>query len=395
MKIAFITSDYPRLDGGAYRYAVFLVRELAKLGHKVTVFTSELYDTHFEQRETKNLKVVEVKISKRLPYPALQFWLLLPKAIRKAEKANLFDILHFNGYSYWFLKKKISSAPHIVTVHHLVRDAIKNTNQNIMYRLLNVSTETNIVYPFLERRVISLNSQKIICVSDFTKKRITETYNIPFDDIETIYNGIEVDGYIRTKQELEEIKNVLQVPGTPVILYVGRVDDTRKGLDLLLVAFKKLAESIDATLLIVGPGNNTRAKKTAQSLGILKNTVFAGSVDEITLKKCYALCDLYVFPSRLEGFGLPLLEASAAGKPIIATNVGAIPELVKMGINATLIHPDDVSALSDSMLKFFQHRESHEHLKARAIESLEKFSWKTTAEKTSRLYEQLIERNVE
>ena len=107
------------------------------------------------------------------------------------------------------------------------------------------------------------------------------------------------------------------------------------------------------------------------------------------------MCDIYVFPSRLEGFGLPLLEASAAGKPIIATNVGAIPELVKMGINATLIHPDDVSALSDSMLKFFQHRESHEHLKARAIESLEKFSWKTTAEKTSRLYEQLIERNVE
>ncbi len=390
MRAAFITLEYPCVQRGVDKYAVYLTRELAKLGHEIIVFTAKSDETELEKCNIKNLQVRRVKIRERLPYPGLQFWLLLPGAVKKAEKERAFDIIHFNGYSYAFLKKKISKAPHVVTAHHLVKDVIENSNQNIIQRLLNVSRETSIFAPLIEKRVVT-NAQKIISVSDFTKNQITETYKISPDEIETIHHGVKLDGYTFAKQELGDLRKALQLPQTPIILFVGAVDDARKGLDFLLKAFKKLVERTNATLLIVGTGNNIKAKKVASSLGILKNVVFTGAVDEVTLKKCFALCDIYVFPSRLEGFGLPLLEATAAGKPIIATKVGAIPELVKLGISATLVDPDDVNALSDYMFKFLQEGSLDEYPKRSAMEALKKFSWETTAKKTSNLYKTLIE----
>ena len=133
-----------------------------------------------------------------------------------------------------------------------------------------------------------------------------------------------------------------------ILLFVGRVDDDRKGLSYLMHAFKKVVSEVDALLLIAGAGDQRACRKLAHSLGIDKEVVFAGYVDDATLGKMFHLCDVHVVPSLLEGFGLTLLEAMAAGKPTVATRVGAIPEV--LGDAGIMVAPGDCAALGAAIV---------------------------------------------
>ena len=363
--------------------------ELAKLGHQVIVFTPEINDLEEEKCDITNLEIRSLKLNEKLPFRALQFWLCLPEAIKKAEKENRFDIIHFNGISYWFLKKRISKAPHVLTVHHLVRDAIRNNNLGLISRIRDIRGENSCFIPLIEKKYIK-SVDKIIAVSNFTKKQITETYKITSDKIEVVHNGIDLNGYTFTKEKLEESKKQLNLPKKPTLLFVGRVDDPRKGLDSLLKVFKKVLEKIDTMLLVVGKGNQTAAKKLAKSLGILENVVFTGFVDRTTLKKYYAICDIYICPSRLEGFGLTILEAMAAGKPIVATDVGAIPEVVKNGENGILVELNDINGMADAIYAFLQDERLRGNVGERNVNYAKgRFSWEKSAKEIEQQYHQL------
>src|SRR5690606_17770231 len=97
-----------------------------------------------------------------------------------------------------------------------------------------------------------------------------------------------------------------------ILLFVGRIDDPRKGLDTLLHSVKKILDKKDIFLLIVGKGDQAGARKLSEILKINDNIMFTGFVNSKNLKKYYLLCDIYVCPSRLEGFGLTILEAMVA-----------------------------------------------------------------------------------
>ena len=113
MRIAFVTFEYPPfIIGGAGVYALNVTHELAKLGHQIVVFVPDIAGVEYE-KDLENIVFSKVKIKNKLPFNALQYWLHLPAEVKKAESENKFDIIHFNGISYWFLKQKISNAPHI------------------------------------------------------------------------------------------------------------------------------------------------------------------------------------------------------------------------------------------------------------------------------------------
>ncbi|MCD6101422.1 MAG: glycosyltransferase family 4 protein [Candidatus Marinimicrobia bacterium] len=391
MKIAFITFEYPpNIIGGAGIYAYNIVQELSNLGHEIIVFTPKLGDISREikDRHQKKVQTIGVEISKKLPFKSLQFWLKLPRVIKNFEdKYGKFDIIHFNGLSYWFLNGRLSKSQHIITVHHLVKDAINSTNQNLISRIQNIGSETGLFMPIIEKRAIE-NVDKIITVSNFTKKRIARTYEIPVDKIDAIYNGTEFNRCIFTKEELEKTRVQFTLPEKPIVLFVGRTNDPRKGLDLLLKAFKKILEKIDVMLLVVGGGNQTKPRKIAESLGISKNVFFTGFVDETTLKKCYALCDVYVCPSRLEGFGLVILEAMACGKAVVASNSGAIPEVV--GNAGILVEPGDTDALAGAIIELLRDPRKRRKLEKKAIKRIhEDFTWNGAANKLLESYKNL------
>jgi glycosyltransferase involved in cell wall biosynthesis len=139
------------------------------------------------------------------------------------------------------------------------------------------------------------------------------------DRIETIYLGAEKSSCELTGNDVRVFKESVKLRGEiSLLLFVGKVDDRRKGLDLLLKALKIVAEQTSAVLLVIGPGNQSDASNIAASFGISEKVFFLGSADPLTLQKCCAICDVYVFPLRLEGFGLLLLEVTESAKPIVA-----------------------------------------------------------------------------
>ncbi len=388
MRVAFVTFEYPPfIIGGAGVHALHITEELAKLGNQVVVFTPAIGSDSTEHPLDANLQIWHVPVREVIPFRALQFWINLPGEIKKAEREQKFDVIHINGLSYWFLPRRLSAAPHVLTVHHLVRDAAENIGLSLSSRMKDLSGENGFLIPQIERRALE-SVDMVVAVSNYTKDRILQTYSIPSEMVDVVYNGVKFDGYTFTREELDETRKQMGLPDLPVILFVGRVDDPRKGLDVLIQAFRKVLDEVDATLLVVGKGDQTIARDLAGPA--LDRMVFTGFVDDITLKKCYALCDLYVCPSRLEGFGLTILEAFAAGKPVVATKVGAIPELVHDGQNGILVPPDSVTAMATAIVLILQDSESYEQVgRGNAIYLGDTFSWAEAAGKTGCLYLQL------
>jgi len=394
MRIAFSTLQYPKIDAGSNKYATCLTRGLAALGHDITVFAAQTNDATEVLDGQKNVRVTKVRVRERYA-PAAQFSFLLPRYIRRAEQEDQqFDIVHFNGFCYWFFPKRVSLAPHVVTGLHLATDAIDAMHESFTKRLVHYSRETNVFMPFIEKRVFT-SADYILSISNFTKARIMDKYGIPTTRIETIYLGAEKSSYEFTENDIRIFKESLNLWGEiPLLLFVGDVNDPRKGLDLLLKALKLVTQQTSAALLVVGPRNQTEAKNRAASLGISDKVFFLGSVDPITLQKCYATCDVFVYPSRLEGFGLPLLEATAAAKPIVATNVGAIPELVESGINARLVDPNE-HGIAKAIIAALDDKQEGTGTKKTRNPALDNFRWERTARLTSELYAKLLGRGGE
>jgi glycosyltransferase involved in cell wall biosynthesis len=388
MRVAFVTFEYPPfIIGGAGVHALHITEELAKLGNQVVVFTPAIGSDSTEHPLDANLQIWHVPVREVIPFRALQFWINLPGEIKKAEREQKFDVIHINGLSYWFLPRRLSAAPHVLTVHHLVRDAAENIGLSLSSRMKDLSGENGFLIPQIERRALE-SVDMVVAVSNYTKDRILQTYSIPSEMVDVVYNGVKFDGYTFTREELDETRKQMGLPDLPVILFVGRVDDPRKGLDVLIQAFRKVLDEVDATLLVVGKGDQTIARDLAGPA--LDRIVFTGFVDDITLKKCYALCDLYVCPSRLEGFGLTILEAFAAGKPVVATRVGAISELVQDGQNGILVPSENVTAMAETIVSILQGLGSHQQIGKDNVISLDDpFRWAKTAENTERLYLQL------
>ena len=392
MKIAFITFEYPPfISGGAGVYAENLTKELARLGHEVHVLAPKVSVSE-NYNDSNGILVHRVNFKNKPLLSAPSYWIGLRSQFKIIESdVGGFDVVHGNVDSDFSLTKKMINAPRIITVHHLARDALEILNPKVLERIKNLGGEIGIT-PYIEKICIE-RADKIITVSEYTKRMLVSLYNVHPQKIKVTYNGL-VGGEIEfTEKEKDEIKERYGVgEDKPVLLFVGRLDDKRKGLTFLLNAFRRMILKIDANLVVVGSGNQELYKRLSSTLGIGENVIFTGYVDDTTLAKFYSVCDVHVVPSRLEGFGLTILEAMAAGKPVVATNIGAIPEIMKNKENGILVELNDINGMSNAIYTFLQDEKLAEKVGKRNVNYVkEKFSWEKNAKETELLYMQLAE----
>ena len=265
--------------GGAGVYAAKIVNELIKLGISVTVFTSA-FNKLGSEIKNENLEIVRIPLSERIPFKALQFWLKLPRALNNFNQS--FDLVHINSQSSYFFN--ILDIPHVLTIHHSVKDAIIANDKGLFFRILDLKGENNFLLPIVEKRAVN-SVDKIIAVSEFTKKQIAKYYDVELDKIEVIYNGFDKDDLVSIDEDcLVKFKND-NFPNKKVLLFVGRVNDYRKGLDILLYSFRDILNSLDAVLIVIGGGNNQKMVELCKKLEISNNVIFMGNVDRIYIIK--------------------------------------------------------------------------------------------------------------
>jgi len=388
MKVALVTFEYPPfMQGGAGVYVYNLAKELVKLGHEVHVITRKAPECERESVE-EGVFIHRVGFLNKPFLAAVSFWFSLRKDFSSIEKlAGGFDIVHGNGLSAFSLSPKVVSAPSVITIHHLTRTTRKALKTNLLGRVRNIRGETGIsslIEPLCIRR-----ADRIIADSEFTKRDIVKTYNLPENSVEIICLGVHPDKYAFSEEEKNKVRTALGINSQPMILFVGNLVP-RKGIDILLRALPQVLREMEVKLVLAGSGNQQDYQRLAQALGIPDKLSFLGCVPDDTLRLLYSSCDLFVLPSRLEGFGLVIIEAMAAGKPVVATAVGSIPELIEPGQNGILVEAGDEGKLASAIVKVLSDKSLARVIGENNIKKArERYSWEVTARKAERLYNEL------
>lgn len=188
-----------------------------------------------------------------------------------------------------------------------------------------------------------------------------------------ICNGIDQSFWqdAETDADLTEDKHVVTV---------GAIRDA-KGHDVLVEAFERVVEQHPgATLKIVGDGpNRSSYESLIYEVGLDDRITIAGWCSRREVRRALQQASVFVFPSRHEGFGLALVEAMAAGCPVVASKVGGIPEVVS-GTPAMLVPPDDPAALAEAIEEALANSEWQERAAASSVRRASQFSWETAIE---------------
>ena len=218
-----------------------------------------------------------------------------------------------------------------------------------------VTTWHGIYKARLGRRLWPCTGVLTIAISGPVRQHLLQDLRVPEERIRCIYNGIDTV-YYATPPDPAVIEAFRRRWGIrsdqPVVGSVGRLAAGRvKGFDTLLVAAYLLRQLVpDIQILIVGDGPRRPFLEDIVARLRIQNYVrFVGETQDV--KVALAVMDLFIFPSRWpEAFGLTLVEAMAAGKPVIGTRVGAVPEIVRNNLDGWLVPPDDPAALAEGIV---------------------------------------------
>jgi Glycosyltransferase len=185
-------------------------------------------------------------------------------------------------------------------------------------------------------------TDSVVAISAFTTKRLRQWAVIQGDRVSLIPNAIDLDAFTPGPAN-EDLRKDLGLGDGPILLTLGRMEasERAKGFDEVLEILPSLLEDYPGmTYCLAGDGSDRqRLEQKAANLGVRKNTVFTGYVPEEKKLDLYRLTDLFVMPSRLEGFGYVFLEALAAGVPVVASSVDGSREAVRGGEWGALADP--------------------------------------------------------
>ena len=200
-------------------------------------------------------------------------------------------------------------------------------------------------------QLLAHQTDRFLACSGSVAEHVASRVGIESGRIEVLLNGIDLRRFTVT-QSRSAVKAELDLPEScKLVGVVGRLC-RQKAQDVFLEAAAKLAETYpDVLFLLAGapdePEMLLQLKAQAESLGIGHKVRFLGYLEDIT--KIYNILDILVMPSRWEGFGLALVEAMAMGLPIVATDVGGIPEVVVPNESALIVQPENAKSIAEAV----------------------------------------------
>jgi glycosyltransferase involved in cell wall biosynthesis len=235
-------------------------------------------------------------------------------------------------------------------------------------------------------------SNRVLTVSEASKRDILKYFRVPEGKIDVIYNAIdERYGETPTPDEVERVRERYQL-NAPYVLYAGNIKP-HKNLERLIEAFHMLRHDGDLAhvkLLIIGDEISKYAtlRRAVHKYKLHKHVRFFGFVPDKTLAVLYRLARVFVFPSLYEGFGLPPLEAMASGTPVITSDVSSLPEVV--GDAALLIDPLNPAAISEAMRRVLMDSDLHGDLRQKGLRRVREFSWERSVRRVREIYGEVL-----
>jgi len=339
MKVALLSPTFLQYSG-IDRVVERQARDLALNGDSVTIFTFEA-----AMKPPQNVSLEVLSMPKSLFWQRvyrLFFPLDFVKAAKWVPKLKLFDVIYSHQYPMnWlaYLAKKLYGVKYVYYDYGL---AFPDTFSNFIEQ-----TYMNIMASPVRWTVKRADSA--ISISHYLQRQLEEETGLVS---EVVYPKIDTERF-RKGLDGSIIRHRYGLANLPVVLYVGRISP-HKGVHLLIEAFNLVKQEIpDARLLVVGkhtfPDYSKRLREMADD-----SVVFADYVSDEDMPPYYAACDVYATGTMWEGFNLPLVEAQACGKPVVAFDIGPHPEVVESGKAGFLVPAGDTARLAQAMTRILR-----------------------------------------
>ena len=296
----------------------------------------------------------------------------MPRLINQSKV----DLMHFPHFNVPLL----CSVPFIVSIHDLILLDFPTARATTLGPFL-YWFKYKIGYPLILKNALH-RAKAVVTMAEYTKKRITELFKINPEKIRVIYEGVAET--VRQTAFEAPPKKIEK----PYLLYVGNAYP-HKNLETLVNVFLDLKkEGLDYSLVLVGKEDYfynrlkkyIREKNNPDAAGI----VLYGFAPDSELAVLYKKASLYVFPSFMEGFGLPPLEAMAHELPVVSSNASCLPEVLNGA--AIYFDPRDKTAMFGAIKRGLTDAAVRQELKERGLKQIKKYSWKKCAEETLRMY---------
>jgi phosphatidyl-myo-inositol alpha-mannosyltransferase len=368
MKIGLVTPYVYPIPGGVNEHVRFLYENLRLRGHDVRIITS----SHGLQRSSEG---DVIRIGKGFSVPtngSVGTITISPRYVSQVKRVlerERFDLLHFHEPFVPFLSLVVlrqSTSVNIATFHAYA----------------GFSPAMELGSKTLQGYAARLHGR--IAVSAAARHFVDRFFP---GDYKVIPNGVNTGRFKRA------VPIARWQDGTPNLLFVGRLED-RKGLPHLLKAFRLIRKSgLEARLLIVGSGPQEReARRYVMTRG-LQNVEFLGRVSDAEKAQLFKTADVFVSPATgRESFGIVLLEAMAAGCPIVCSDIHGYKGVVQRGRQAILVPPHDAKALAAGITELLTDPELRARFGASGQARAEQFSWERVTAKVEEYYGFVIRR---
>lgn len=403
MKILLVQNRFYPAIGGAERHAYLLSKYLAKKGHEVTVYTT----MSLSKDDVLSIALsppffVKPKIKANLPKEEfienvavkrfdmrLRFWSFnwIPEMFREL-KTNIhkFDIIHAHGYhissslaSCYYAK--MCKKPFILTAHH---DLTIPDDLPLDAKLLKRA------YDKTFGKFLLKNSTRLIALTEDHIQQFTERGGEP-RKIRIIPNAIELDKYKNKSSNQNTLDRYGIDKKDKVLLFVGRIDKYKGVQDIIEAIPTISAEYTDIKFVVVGRdyGYKGELEKLRDKLNVRDKVIFAGNVtEENELIELYRRADIFILPSRMEGFGIVLLEAMASGTLCIAYSIPSVRKVIKNNENGVLVK--NKNELQDKILYYLGNIEERRKIEANALKYVKKYDIKNVINSIEKVYEEVL-----
>lgn len=375
MKVVFLSDDFPPTSfGGAGISTYELALGVKEVGHDVSVITTCRKENEEGEADYRGLKVFKIASDYHERWRAWRS-LYNPPVVRRVEKILKElrpDIVHANNLhyhlSYYCLKTARRRAKAVVWT---ARDAMAfsygklatgryfETGDVRLSGLDNLRQAGRRYNPFRNiciRRLLRHADLKL-AVSNALRSALEQN---GIADVAVMRTGADATAYAASPRETEDFKRKHGLSDKRIVLFAGRLSEAKGGRKAL-EAMTAVAKEIPGAALLVAGGTDGYARlmeKEASLSGTRDTVVFTGWIGREEMKAAYAASDIVLIPSLcFDAFPRTVVEAMAAGKPVVATRYGGAPEIVVDGKTGYVVDPFDVPSLADKVCDLLRDRE--------------------------------------
>jgi glycosyltransferase involved in cell wall biosynthesis len=400
MEICFVGS-LPKPYGGVASHSYHLSKELARIGVDVNFIDTRLSDEKTVPQGVHHLMIADLgllsTIKQLLKLPRLiEFWPEIRKyseCLRfrdlikvfyiilkmldndRTPMVKLFHAQHVNerALATWLVARKFKK-PLVITGH-----CAEFTDEDYWSRCSRLVEH------------MTSRADRVILVSRFTQRCMVSRGCE--GQVSIVPNGVDTR-FFRPGLDVSELRNQYGLGSdTKIILFVGDLH-RRKGPDVLIRAAPLVAEK-DMRVIIIGSkgGEEGRLRTLSDELSTSDRVIIIEEVKHELLPRFYNLADIFVFPTvmKTEGFGIVALEAMSCGTPVVASNIGAIPEVVREGKTGFLFPPGNVQELAEKINRILGDAELRTALGRAGRELAEsEYTWDRVARKTAEIYNSAV-----